>query len=65
MIKEVTQTHLGSIWYPLKPSDVPCTTNTKLVENFCVSMIYVVKFDGEENFPTIKQKSLEIGTLGF
>ena len=34
MIKEVTQTHLGSIWYYLNPSELPYSTNNKQNEGF-------------------------------
>ena len=34
MTKGVTQTHLQSIWNHSEPSEVPCSSNKKLVENF-------------------------------
>ena len=39
MIKEVTQTNLGSIWYLLESSEVPHSTNKELVEDFNVSTV--------------------------
>ena len=39
MIKEATQTNLGSIWYLLEPSEVPHLTNKELVDDFNVSTV--------------------------
>ena len=41
IIKEVTQTHLRSIWYhlDLEPAQAPYSTNSKLVEDFLSELL--------------------------